>query len=259
MSLAAPQARSRAAVLAHRAAAELALLVAVGVFMALLGPFDSGRNPLGERLIYWLVLIVGGGLIGVAIDEALGRRLGRFWPRLAADSVLMTPAVTLLVIVVAHLMFGSPIWPRYRVGLSFQVFVVCVAVMALRQLAWRETPPAVAPAPGAETEADATLAFRQRLSARRREARLLAVQAEDHYLRVHTDGGDELITLRFADALAELAAAPGFRTHRSWWVAASALEAVRWRRGRGEARLACGLTVPVSRGQSAALKRAGWR
>ena len=257
MTRAAPQPRSRAAVLAGRAAAELALLLAVGVFMALLGPFGSGLNTLPERLAYWLILIIGGGLIGIAIDEALGRRLGGFWRRLAADSVLMTPAVTLLVVVVAHLMFGAPIWPRYRVGLSFQVFVVCVAVMALRQLAWRDPPAAAAPA--TEPEADATLAFRQRLSARRREARLLAVEAEDHYLRVHTDGGDELITLRFADALAELAAARGFRTHRSWWVAASALEAVRWRRGRGEAHLACGLVVPISRGQSAALKQAGWR
>jgi hypothetical protein len=254
----APRARSRTAVLARRAAAELGLLAAVGVFMALLGPFDSGRNPLGERLVYWLILIVGGGLIGIAIDEVLGRRLGRFWRRLAADSVLMTPAVTLLVVVVAHLMFGARIWPSYRLGLSFQVFVVCVAVMALRQLAWPEAPVVAAVAP-AETEDEATHAFRQRLSARRRAARLLAVEAEDHYLRVHTDGGQELITLRFADALAELAAAPGFRTHRSWWVAASAIEAVRWRRGRGEARLACGLVAPISRGESPALKRAGWR
>jgi hypothetical protein len=135
------------------------------------------------------------------------------------------------------------------------VFVVCVAVMALRQLAWAQ----VAPPPAPQVDTDPTETFRQRLSARRREARLLAVEADDHYLRVHTDGGEELITLRFADALQELAAAPGFRTHRSWWVAACALETVRWRRGRGEARLSSGLVVPVSRGQSAALKRAGWR
>ena len=29
------------------------------------------------------------------------------------------------------------------------------------------------------------------------------MEAQDHYLRVHTDAGDELITLRFSDALAE--------------------------------------------------------
>ena len=56
----------------------------------------------------------------------------------------------------------------------------------------------------------------------------------DHYLRIHTDAGVELLTLRFADALEEVAAAHGFRTHRSWWVAADALEDVRWRRGGGK-------------------------
>ena len=249
--------RSRTAVLLRRAAAELALFCAAGVFMALLGPFGSDRNTLAERLIYWLVLIVGGGVIGVTIDEAVGRRLGHFWRRLAVDSLLMTPAVTLLVTVVAHLMFGSRVWANYRVLLVFQVFVISLAVMALRQLAWRDPPAALAPE--AESDLDPTLTFRQRLSARRREARVLAVEAEDHYLRVHTDGGDELITARFADALDELAQASGFRTHRSWWVAASALDSVRWRRGRGEARLTSGLIVPVSRSQSGALKRAGWR
>jgi DNA-binding LytR/AlgR family response regulator len=85
------------------------------------------------------------------------------------------------------------------------------------------------------------------------------VEAEDHYLRVHTDAGEELITARFGDALVELAGWPGFRTHRSWWVAACAIEDVRWRRGRGEARLTSGLTVPISRSQAQALKVAGWR
>jgi DNA-binding LytR/AlgR family response regulator len=41
-------------------------------------------------------------------------------------------------------------------------------------------------------------------------------------------------------------------------VAAPAIEAVRWRRGRGELRLAGGLTVPVSRTYTSALKAEGW-
>jgi DNA-binding LytR/AlgR family response regulator len=65
--------------------------------------------------------------------------------------------------------------------------------------------------------------------------------------------------MRFAEALAELALAHGYRLHRSWWAAADAIEAVRWKRGRGEARLAGGIVAPVSRGCAAALKEAGWR
>ncbi|HZZ33066.1 MAG TPA: LytTR family DNA-binding domain-containing protein, partial [Phenylobacterium sp.] len=110
--------------------------------------------------------------------------------------------------------------------------------------------------PAPQTVGDA--AFRLRLSARRREARLIAVEAEDHYLRVHTDAGAELVSARFADALAELDGAAGFQVHRSWWAAADAIEGVRWRRGRGELRLTGGLTAPVSRTYAARLKAAGW-
>ena len=64
--------------------------------------------------------------------------------------------------------------------------------------------------------------------------------------------------MRFADALDELAGVAGYQTHRSWWTAAGAIEAVRWRRGRGEVRLVGGLTAPVSRTYAAKLKAAGW-
>lgn len=240
----------------RRLLTELALLMAIGVTVAFLGPYETAERPLGERLAYWLILILGGGAIGVAIDEAVKRRLPGFWPRLATVSVLMTPGIMGLVVVVAHLIFGAPLALFDGAGLAFQVWLLAAATMALRQLALARTErPAPPPAP----PPDPTRAFRRRLSARRREARLIAVSAEDHYLRVHTDAGDELITARFADALAELAQAPGFRTHRSWWVAADAMEDVRWRRGAGEARLTGGLTVPVSRSNAAALKAAGWR
>lgn len=240
--------------LVRRAAAELALMAAVGVLMGFLAPYDSGDRPLQFRLIYWVTLIVGGGVFGVAFDVFVGRRFRNFFARLLIDCVLMTPFVCLLVMLVAHLMYGGHWRGVDYAGLIFQVFIICVLVMALRQLAWRAMPEPVAIATTEPSEA-----FRLRLSAKRRGAKLWAVEAEDHYLRIHTDAGEELITARFADALEELAGWPGFRTHRSWWVAAGAIDGVRWSRGRGELRLTCGLVVPVSRSQAQALKAAGWR
>jgi hypothetical protein len=237
-----------------RFAADIGLWVAIGVVMAFLGPFGSSQRPLEERLLYWQLCMVGGGLIGIAIDAPLRKRLSGFWARLVTVSVLMTPPVTGLVALVNIWLAGMRPGPANIAAPWFQVFVVCFAAMCLRQLAWAEPPPAEIPEP----EADPTEAFRKRLSAKRREARLIAVEAEDHYLRVHTDAGEELVTARFGDALAELAGARGFRTHRSWWVAADAIEDVKWTRSRGEARLTCGLAVPVSRSQARALKAAGW-
>lgn len=130
-------------------------------------------------------------------------------------------------------------------------------MMTLRALLWRrvvETRTIVMP-PLPEAERD----FRLRLSAKRRAARLIAVEAEDHYVRVHTDSGSELVPMRFSEAVEELPRAHGFRLHRSWWAAAEAIESVRWSRGGGEARLAGGISAPVSRSYAGALKEAGWR
>lgn len=240
----------------RRLTADVALWVAIGVVMALLGPFGSSERSLLERLVYWQICMVGGGMIGVAIDEPLRRRIGHFWLRVALASISMTPFVTVLVGLTNHWLGGMRLHWGNVAQPWFQVFVVCFATMLFRQLAWAQTstPPAVAPTP----EADPLAIFRERLSAKRRAAALIAVEAEDHYLRVHTDAGEELIAARFGDALAELAGAPGFRTHRSWWVAAEAIDEIKWLRGRGEARLKSGLVVPVSRGQASDLKAAGW-
>ena len=238
---------------------DFAILTAIGLLMGFLGPFDSDSAPVAVRYVYWMICVVGGGLIGVGADELLRRYVMRPWARMAAVSVLMTPPVTLLVLVTQHLLVDQPVtWPAYG-WLLWQVWPIMLAVMAVRALVWRRAPVIVEtrtviapPLP----EAEAT--FRRRLSAKRRGARLIAIEAHDHYLKVHTDAGAELITLRFADALDELVLAHGWRVHRSWWVAADAVEDVQWRRGVGEMRLAGGLTAPVSRTYGPVLKGAGW-
>lgn len=238
---------------------DLAILAAIGLLMGFLGPFGSDRVPVVGRYVYWMICMVGGGLVGVAADELLSRRVRVVWLRVAVVSVLMTPAVSLVVLVAEHLVMGGRIdWSGFM-RLHWQVWPILLAVMTVRALVWRRSPARIEtrtviapPLPEAE------VAFRRRLSAKRRSARLIAVEAHDHYLKVHTDAGAELITLRFGDALSELAGAHGWRVHRSWWVAADAVEDVRWRRGAGEVRLAGGLTAPVSRTHGATLKEAGW-
>jgi hypothetical protein len=244
----------------RRVAAETALLAALGLFMGAIGPYDTDGLPSFPRYLYWLICMIGGGAIGIAIDETVGRRLAPLWKRLLAVSLLMTPAVTLLVDTTGHVLGGQPLSLFHWLYNLWHVFVISLPAMTVRALAWKaprrevETRTVIAsPLPEAEA------AFRQRLSAKRRRARLIAIEAHDHYLRVHTDEGVELVTMRFADALAELALAHGHQLHRSWWAAADAIEGVAWKRGgSGEARLAGGLIAPVSRANAPALKAAGW-
>lgn len=89
--------------------------------------------------------------------------------------------------------------------------------------------------------------------------RLLALEAEDHYLRVHSDRGSELILLRMRDAVDELGTEAGWKPHRSFWLSADAGgQAVR----RGQAWqivLDGGLTVPVSKTAIQEMRSAGYR
>jgi len=90
-------------------------------------------------------------------------------------------------------------------------------------------------------------------------ATLLAVTAEDHYVRLHlADGKQPLILYRFSDALAELAGMEGLQVHRGAWVAGHGVagavrEGRRWR-----LRLANGAFVPVSDAHLAAVRGRGW-
>ena len=243
----------------RRLGSELALLIAIGTVLGLLGPFDTDRIRLGLRIPYWVLGIVGGGVVGVGFDELLRRPLPRLWLRVLVVSLLASPLIALWVMGLSSVMLAAHWRWAQHLSLTPQVFAITLPVMAVRALARRapqtvvETRTVVA-APLPEAEA----AFRRRLSAKRRGARLIAVEAHDHYLRVHTDAGIELVTLRFSDALEELSGVAGFRLHRSWWAAAGSVEAVSWRRGAGEARLAGGVTAPVSRSCAPALKTAGW-
>ncbi|HYF22619.1 MAG TPA: LytTR family DNA-binding domain-containing protein [Caulobacteraceae bacterium] len=236
---------------------DLLLLAGFALLMAELGPYRTLDAPKLLRTAYWLLAVFGAGLAGIAADRVLSGRVRGFWLRIVVVSLAITPPVTLYVYVLNAVMLDLPRrwWLLHQ--LAWQVLAVMLLLTTLRALLRRrvvETRTVILP-PLPEAEQ----AFRLRLSARRRGARLIALEAEDHYVRVHTDTGSELLAMRFSEAVEELSRAHGWRLHRSWWVAADAIEAVRWTRGGGEARLAGGMTAPVSRTYAPTLKAAGWR
>ncbi len=241
----------------QRVSLDLLLLAFVGFVMAELGPYRTGEAPQPLRTAYWLLAVFGSGLAGILADRALAGRVPGFWVRIGVASLVITPPVTLYIYALNAWMLDLPRRWWLLPQLAWQVLVVMLLLMTLRALLWRrvvETHTIVmAPLPEADRE------FRLRLSAKRRTATLLAIEAEDHYVRVHTDAGSELVPMRFSEAVEELSRAHGYRLHRSWWAAADAIETVRWTRGGGEARLAGGIVAPVSRTYASALKSAGWR
>ncbi len=104
---------------------------------------------------------------------------------------------------------------------------------------------------------DQTQVFLRRLPVKFRTANLYAITSEDHYLRVHTSMGSDLILMRLADAVKELGGADGLQVHRSWWVAKAFVKDEKKENGRSILVLADETQVPVSRSYRAAAKEAG--
>ena len=81
---------------------------------------------------------------------------------------------------------------------------------------------------------------------------------EDHYNRVHTMLGSELVLMRLRDAMTLVAEIEGMQVHRSWWAARGAVEDV-LRDGRNlRLKLPRGIEAPVARANTAALRDARW-
>jgi DNA-binding LytR/AlgR family response regulator len=242
--------------------------------MTFVGAFDTGQLPLLYRLAFWLILMESGALIGMGASTGI-----RSWGSLAARpflegaliSLLIALPLTLVASGTTALFFGPrSVGLDRMVGLFLAVLIVTAAITAINYASGRiaqqpallvleDSPapvPAAAQSDAPEPEAPARLA--ERLPRHLRTAAILALEAEDHYVRVHTDAGSDLLLLRLSDAMTELGAVAGSRTHRSWWVAHDGVASARKSEGRGELTLTNGLVVPVSRSALSSLQRESW-
>ena len=63
-----------------------------------------------------------------------------------------------------------------------------------------------------------------KLLAKENQGDLVAVQAQEHFIKVWTDSGNELIRYKFGTALLELEQQQGMQIHRSYWVVDDAVK-----------------------------------
>lgn len=230
---------------------------AAGAFLAFVGAFGTDDTPFLPRLLFWVGTSMLGGMAGnLTARHVAVRGLFDERPWLGASLVvaILTPPGTLIVWLGSALAFGHAMRLRDIPGFFVAVLVVTVAMTLLSYLVTRPRDQLTSAAP-ADAEPPR---FLERLPLKLRGAMLYAVEAEDHYLRLHTDRGQELILMRLSDAIAELAGIEGAQTHRSWWVARDALADVKRGDGRATLTLKSGAKVPVSRAYAKALREAGW-
>lgn len=93
----------------------------------------------------------------------------------------------------------------------------------------------------------------RKLPAQKR-GRLLALSAEQHYVRVRTEAGEDLVLMPFSEAIASLPSDLGMRVHRSHWVSRAAVEKIRAVQNSLLITLENGTELPVSRSFSGAVR-----
>ena len=179
----------------------------------------------------------------------------RPWLAVVALTLAITGPVTLIVWFVTGMVFERESYPLAVLPFMLGPVLTITAVMsAINVFLSKAQPIQTHAAPAGSAPAR----FPDRLTMKLRGAAIRAVQAEDHYLRIHTDRGSDLILMRLSDALEELEGLEGSQTHRSWWVAKDAVRDVVRGDGRATLTLDGGVTAPVSRRYARALREAGW-
>jgi LytTr DNA-binding domain len=234
----------------------MAIAAAAGVFLALSSAMETGALPLYLRLAYWLPLMLGGALVGHGVAALIRRAPGisaNRWVFGAVLTVGIAIPITFIVSGYTSFVFGTRLTPSTLPGVFFSVLVISTAMTAIMiAVNW----------PGRVTHASASapapVRFLERLPPKLRGGALYAISAEDHYLRLHTSKGADLILMRLADAIVELDGVEGAQTHRSWWVARDAVQSARRDGDRIVLLLKGGAEAPVSRPNVRSLRDAGW-
>lgn len=237
--------------------ATIGIILAVGTLMAILGPYGSHALGVPGVWFYWTGLMALGWISGKVFTALVERVYPDLQPFL--HSLLLATQVALPVST-AVIVLQAVMGPAFRLAqlpmVFFMVWVVSAAVTLVSVFMDRAREDGASGA--SPKEAAAARSLTDKLPPRLRKVRLLALQAEDHYLRVHTEAGDALILMRLGDAIAAVDRLDGARTHRSWWVARDAVAGVSRGDGRATLTLSTGVEAPVSRTYSPKLREAGW-
>jgi hypothetical protein len=150
-------------------------------------------------------------------------------------------------------LLGAGYWAYWlRAGVVwFGVNFIFDRFLGLPRYRYDTVVPDASPGP-VVTDSTATLpaesrpAFLERAPAAISLADVIAVKAEQHYIKIITATRSYLVLHRFSDALCELPSSDGLQLHRSWWVRRDAIQRVRQNSRKMMVILQTGEEIPVS-------------
>jgi len=231
----------------------LGVTTLISLFFSLIGAFGTGHIPFLPRTLVIMMYGWAGCLIGIGCYRLVSRFMGgSIWLRAVPSSLLMVLPMGLFVWIAASIQLGRPLPLEALPSLTWQTLIMCVGMTFLAVAMAQRRLTATAAAPSGAPK------FQERLPLKLRGGELWAVEAQDHYLRLHTSKGQDLILMRLADAVDELEGIEGAQVHRSWWVARDAIADAKRGDGRATLTLKDGAEAPVSRTYARLLRERGW-
>jgi hypothetical protein len=230
------------------------ILAALAALLTVVGPFGT-NNQLSnfEAFFYWLLISGGTYCIGFLIDAWLNPKLTKTLSKplqvLAlglATSACITPFITVFNYLSLGYLPQAGGWLRE----TSEIFIVALIVTVVIHIITDSVQS------GTAEDAVQGPALLDRLPFEKRGA-IIGISSQDHYSNVMTTKGEELILLRFADAIREAAPTKGLQVHRSHWVATDHVTAAKREGSKPILILSSGGEIPVSRSYLSAVKQAG--
>jgi hypothetical protein len=229
----------------------LAATMVAGFLLAALGPFGTYLNgAFPQRLAYWLAtsllgLVLYGGMVG-----ALTRLRRAGWKILLLGSLLASVPESWL----SHEL-ALRLWSQ--LGSHGPSLILWYGQSALIGGFWTLILARLLTPPSRPDEPLPQAASGDKIGDLLGED-VLALQIEDHYVRIHRAEGSRMVLMPLGQAIAALDAGKGLQTHRSWWVARDAVVEVKGSPRAMKLILRNGLEAPVARSAVARLRAAGW-
>ncbi|MEZ5946533.1 MAG: hypothetical protein R3C04_06735 [Hyphomonas sp.] len=181
---------------------DAAIILAFATGLTFFGVYSTDA-PNWATFLMWVVTCIAGGLasrfvVPLVFEQHIAGQL------IAVQILVAAALIAFPVLLVFYLFSGAfGIWiPAELLPTQYlYVYAVCLAMTVLGVLIDRAIHK---PADAVPDGTNPTARFLDRLPVKYRTASLWAVSSEDHYLRVHTSMGEELILMRLVDAVREL-------------------------------------------------------
>ncbi len=225
-----------------------AVFSAIIVVFAIIGPFGTfERMTLATRMVYWAITMTGSWAISVTTIAVFNHM--PIFARLNSHLRLALACFTASLPIALFLRFLLPYFsPNIEISILVHYLYALPLTLAFGFLATMVLSAHNKSHTSADDEANKKLneLLLHRLSPKNRGP-VKYMTMEDHYVRVTTTRGEELVLMRMGDAVSAASCLPGVRIHRSHWVNSQFAQDTRKEAGRTLIVMDDGKQLPVSR------------